>query len=54
MTNIAPHHNDHLRLVWLFEKPYYWDTEDGRLVLKRALWETAAADAASSAPEGRR
>jgi len=40
MTNIALHHNDHLRLVWLFEKPYYWDTEGVRLVLKRALWKT--------------
>lgn len=44
MTNIALHHNDHLRVVWLFEKPYYWDTEGRRLVLKKALWETEEAE----------
>jgi hypothetical protein len=34
------HHKDSLRVVWLFGKPYYWDTDNGRLVLKRARWTT--------------
>lgn len=32
------HYKDTLRLVWLFGKPYYWQTVNGRLTLHRALW----------------
>lgn len=29
---------DALRTVWLFGKPYWWDREDGWLVLRSAAW----------------
>lgn len=30
------HYKDRLRLVWLFDKPYYWTVTDGQLCLKPA------------------
>ncbi|RLV66326.1 hypothetical protein STAN_1847 [Streptomyces sp. CBMAI 2042] len=32
------HPNDRLRTVWLFGRPYWWTTEEQRLVLRSAHW----------------
>jgi hypothetical protein len=29
---------DALRVVWLFDKPYWWHRTDGRLTLQPAAW----------------
>jgi len=36
---------DALRVVWLFDKPYWWDRVDGRLTLKAAAWIEEETDA---------
>lgn len=32
------HPDDRLRTVWLFGRPYWWTTEEQRLVLRPANW----------------